>query len=660
MFGRTRVPNITPFTNRDNLTYLEWLRWLSHAVSTNVDKLNDVINGLNELRDDTAADLQRIHLDLFRRLYEEFGSIREELFDLALNGRALNPTNGKVENISKVINDVYDNVRVHAMFDSELDYTLKTELTNNWTARYHDLEAHGHWCDDDCSCRRHTHDGTTPPPEPEPEPDPEPLPPDEVEPEPVPAPPKYPPNATLYRFAGSTHTLHSVDSETGALGDPTTVLNTIPPTSGTGHVHIAVQRPSVLTVGDSGSDPTTYAGTLSSPFIVMGGDHETYSYRVHENNGIYMATSRRMTVQTGFDSSKPTANPDARKLYSSPVVPFIAPANGPIPIRGGGARVRGTHPDYRVVWGSASLNGIPHDSHVMVWPHNPKNGEPGLYDGCELSNEKPPATVPLPPGFLIQAGQELVLNKHSVNPYQNRATADLTYGDSIVWGEGPYELRVYVDGVQVASSSRVKGAADTFTWSGEVAVGGKVELRVYLPEGAADVVINEETSFTMTEIKPPPIINEGLLLTPRVTTVDGKPLSTRTVTMKGTTATPGNAVGVLIGTAVGVAVGANVVTDRVGATFNVASITGAAKVRIGVAAVPGTLRQAYPTTVALKGDAWFDNIKWCGDVEAGKSYTIVGPNGAKHYVWGVYVMAPGATGNVTVSFNGTMQYINTI
>ena len=68
VFGRTRVPNITPFTYRDNLTYLEWLRWLSHAVSANVDKLNDVINGLNDLRDDTAADLQRMHLDLFRRL----------------------------------------------------------------------------------------------------------------------------------------------------------------------------------------------------------------------------------------------------------------------------------------------------------------------------------------------------------------------------------------------------------------------------------------------------------------------------------------------------------------------------------------------------------------------------------------------------------------
>ena len=174
VFGRTRVPNITPFTYRDNLTYLEWLRWLSHAVSTNVDKLNDVINGLNDLRDDTTADLQRIHLDLFRRLSEEFGGIREELFDLAQNGQALNPTNGKVENISKVVNDVYDNVRVHAMFDRELDYTLNTELSNNWTARYHDLETRGHWCDNDCSCRGH--DGTTPDPDPDPDPDPKPEP----------------------------------------------------------------------------------------------------------------------------------------------------------------------------------------------------------------------------------------------------------------------------------------------------------------------------------------------------------------------------------------------------------------------------------------------------------------------------------------------------
>ena len=149
-------------------------------------------------------------------------------------------------------------------------------------------------------------------------------------------------------------------------------------------------------------------------------------------------------------------------------------------------RVRGTHPNYRVVWGGVGDNGIPYNSHIMVWPHDPANGEPGLYDGCELSNEKLPAKIQLPPGFLIQAGQELVLNKHSINPYGNPATVNVLYRDRVVWGEGPYELRVYVDSVQVASSSRVKGADDTFTWTGEVGVGGKVELRVELPEGAAE------------------------------------------------------------------------------------------------------------------------------------------------------------------------------
>ena len=405
MFGRTRVPNITPFTYRDNLTYLEWLRWLSHAVSTNIDKMNDVINGLNELRDDTAADLQRIHLDLFRRLYDEFGSIREELFDLAQNGQALNPTNGKVENISKVVNDIYDNVRVHAMFDRELNYTLENELSNNWTARYHDLEAR---------------DGTTTPPAPEPEPTP-----------------------------------------------------------------------------------------VIAPFTMPG-----------------------MTVGKTI----------------SPVQLSVA-------------------------------SGSPA---VTKWTVS------GLPAGVAAS------------------------------------TSGIISGTPTTVGVGTVE-------VAGTSAAGMIGTASA-PWE----VGKAPETNVYT----------------------------GVMFSPPVNEIDGK-TSTRMVTdMATVSVTPGQARVVSVSVNGQASTAYELIhpltTDRVGATFTINSITGAGKVRVGILTLGGTSRWAYPANIPTTGDARFHLIDWCGEIEGGKSYTIASPPGHKAHIWAIYLMAEGATANVSVSIAPGSRHFYTI
>ena len=415
MFGRTRVPNITPFTYRDNLTYLEWLRWLSHAVSTNVDKLNDVINGLNDLRDDTAADLQRIHLDLFRRLSEEFDGIREELFDLAQNGQALNPTNGRVENISKVVNDVYDNVRVHAMFDGELDYTLKTELSNNWTARYHDLETRGHWCDNDCSCRGH--DGTTPDPDPEPK-------------------------------------------------------------------------------------PTPVIAPFTMPEMTVG---KTIS-----------------PVQLSVSSGSPT---------------------------------------------------------VTTW-----------------------TVSGLPAGV-------------------------------------------------AASASGIISGTPTTAGVGTVEVAGT---------SAAGMIGTASTPWKVAE----PNIYTGMMFSPPVTEIDGKTTTRMVTDMASVSITPGQARVVSVSpngqTSTAYELITPLTTDRVGATFTINSITGAGKVRVGILTLGGTSRWAYPGNIPTTGDARFHLIDWCGEIEGGKSYTIASPPGHGAHIWSIYLMAEGATGNVSVSIAPGSRHFYTI
>ena len=137
--GRTRVPNITPFTYRDNLTYLEWLRAITVKVQELTEHLDDVINAVNLIRDDTETDLKNLHNTMQREWTSHGESILARVEQAVSGGVALNPTNGRVEAISDVINDVYDYAREHAPFADQLDYSSVEEALRGWVAYKHDV-----------------------------------------------------------------------------------------------------------------------------------------------------------------------------------------------------------------------------------------------------------------------------------------------------------------------------------------------------------------------------------------------------------------------------------------------------------------------------------------------------------------------------------------
>ena len=94
---RSRLSNTTPFTFRDSLTYLEWLRSVTAKVQELTGQLDDVINAVNTIRDDTETNLNNLH-DTMQREWTSHGEhILAEAEQIASGGVALNPTNGRID-----------------------------------------------------------------------------------------------------------------------------------------------------------------------------------------------------------------------------------------------------------------------------------------------------------------------------------------------------------------------------------------------------------------------------------------------------------------------------------------------------------------------------------------------------------------------------------
>ena len=146
----TPISTVTPFTYGDGDTYLrrlerliKWLANLITVVDGQTEAIEEIRNALSAIEAEVDKELAE------NRAYtvEQIANVRAEL--LAAIGAAtdagsvFNPTNGSLhEPIAKVISDVYDNVRVHALFAieyDELEYTVAQYDAIGFEARHYDL-----------------------------------------------------------------------------------------------------------------------------------------------------------------------------------------------------------------------------------------------------------------------------------------------------------------------------------------------------------------------------------------------------------------------------------------------------------------------------------------------------------------------------------------
>jgi hypothetical protein len=124
---------VTPFTYRDNATFLTILRGLE-------ERLNTLIEAVNLADGAGVSNLNQAIAQLTNALNLSLVSVENRLTDLVESSHdediALDPTNGMhVEGVSLVIGRVYDNVRVFAYFAKQYDLLALT-------AADYDLLAH--------------------------------------------------------------------------------------------------------------------------------------------------------------------------------------------------------------------------------------------------------------------------------------------------------------------------------------------------------------------------------------------------------------------------------------------------------------------------------------------------------------------------------------
>jgi len=143
------ISNVTPFTYRDGLTFLEKLEQIAANLQALHDWSDQVVQTLVDLQALHAADVASLTAAITaseERSTAALAVARAEILAMVVDsipgGVAIDPTTGLTSPVNTVISNVYDNVRVHAYFAKDLDVQNLTAAqidALNRSARHFDL-----------------------------------------------------------------------------------------------------------------------------------------------------------------------------------------------------------------------------------------------------------------------------------------------------------------------------------------------------------------------------------------------------------------------------------------------------------------------------------------------------------------------------------------
>lgn len=121
ILSRPYFSTMQPFAYRDTLNMLTWLR----AVSCNLDTVREHVNDMGETVEKIPADvekaLQKIVDDTTAALAELDTTLRALIAESTATGTAWSPVRGRTESVQRIFDDMYDNVRVFALFAVDYD-----------------------------------------------------------------------------------------------------------------------------------------------------------------------------------------------------------------------------------------------------------------------------------------------------------------------------------------------------------------------------------------------------------------------------------------------------------------------------------------------------------------------------------------------------------
>lgn len=110
-----------PFAYRDTLNMLTWIQALCDNLNIVVEKTNEIGEGLNEVLPDVDKKITDVIDQTNKALTELEKELRALLETSNETGVARSPVRGVVQSVQTIFDDLYDNVRVHAMFSADYD-----------------------------------------------------------------------------------------------------------------------------------------------------------------------------------------------------------------------------------------------------------------------------------------------------------------------------------------------------------------------------------------------------------------------------------------------------------------------------------------------------------------------------------------------------------
>ena len=143
MLSRPYFSTMQPFAYRDTLNMLTWLRAVTCNLDTLRERVNDIGDAVGKIPEDTETALQKIVDDTTAALAALDTTLRALIAESSSTGTVLSPVHGQVQSVQHVFEDMYDNVRVFALFAVDYDTMgLSAEEYDSLGARAREYDLH--------------------------------------------------------------------------------------------------------------------------------------------------------------------------------------------------------------------------------------------------------------------------------------------------------------------------------------------------------------------------------------------------------------------------------------------------------------------------------------------------------------------------------------
>lgn len=132
-----------PFAYRDTLNMLTWIQALCDNLNIVVEKTNEIGEGLNNIQPDVDKKIVEVINQTNKALDELEKELRALVDSSCKTGAARSPVRGVIQSVQTILDDMYDNVRVHALFAR--DYDDMALSVDEWDAVGMDARTYDLW-----------------------------------------------------------------------------------------------------------------------------------------------------------------------------------------------------------------------------------------------------------------------------------------------------------------------------------------------------------------------------------------------------------------------------------------------------------------------------------------------------------------------------------